>query len=527
MMRNIRLLLRYSLKGQRTKGKFQMPTPVRSLIFAIVILCLSGGVAGAVASAYGILEKLGKQELLLYFILALGSGITFVIGLFSVLNNFFLAEDNEIYISLPFRASEIVISKLIRILIYLYIYSLIIVLPLIAYGTVSNSNPIYYIFVALAYIFNPIIPMIIGFIISTILMSISNLSKHKDVIKVIFSILLIVFIILINLLFQGNRIGIRTANAIVGKESLLKLISSIFINNKLEVMALSNPGSSTGYINMGIVLLIVIILFALLYFVSEKLYLKSLKGFGDISSNKEKIKVAKVKSSSVLKALVIKEIKIIFRNPTFFLNCVVMLFYIPVLYMVILFSNGANHLNWSLGYLIIGGTPLVIGVGMSSGSAGSTALSREGNNFIVSKYIPVSYKTQLLAKIISAFTINSLILIIGIGLLVIEKVRLEIFILSLIIQILTCFLITVIGILCDYISPKIVWQTEKNLYKGNFKSLGNIIISVIFGGILLGFALLTKSILLTFIVNFLLLVISIIIVLFILNKKVVKTYNLL
>ncbi|MGL5648260.1 MAG: putative ABC transporter permease subunit [Clostridium sp.] len=523
-MSRVFLLLKYYLKMPKTKGKVKMPTWVRYLIFVIVILMLSASYAGAVGAGYGILEKLGQEHVLLELILVSGSVITLIIGFFNVINTFFLAEDTEMFLPLPFKGSEIVFSKLISTLAYLYIYSLIIVLPLIAYGVASNAGFIFYVYVVCAYIFNPIIPMIFAFIISNILMRVLNLSKHKDAIKIVFTIVLIALVVLVNIIFKGNDIGKQAADIVMTKGMIIKVISFVFINVKLESLALVSYGSISGILNILEVLLVVVILSAILYFVSEKMYLKSIKASTDEKDKKKSGKII-IKETSILRALIMKEFKVVFRTPTFLINSVVMLFYVPVIYIFMIFSNSLSSPYWHLGFLVVGASTMAIMIGMSSGSAASTALSREGDNILVSKYIPVSYKTQALAKVISSFLINSLIILLGIGILIFEKVGVEIFILSFIIQILSCFLVTIIGVFTDYLSPKIVWESEKNLYKGNFKNFTNIIVGAIVGGIILALAFVIKSTIIVFILNAVILLVLIGITGILLNKKIVKTYE--
>ena len=49
---------------------------------------------------------------------------------------------------------------------------------------------------------------------------------------------------------------------------------------------------------------------------------------------------------------------------------------------------------------------LVTALFISAGAAGITAVSREGKDIVIAKYIPVEYKIQLYAKIISSLCIN-------------------------------------------------------------------------------------------------------------------------
>ena len=86
-----------------------------------------------------------KKEVLLAIILSLGSTISFFFGIYTIMNVFYFSEDIEVILPLPFKSSEIVFGKFIAVLINMYIYTAMLVLPLIVYGVVSKASFMYYL----------------------------------------------------------------------------------------------------------------------------------------------------------------------------------------------------------------------------------------------------------------------------------------------------------------------------------------------------------------------------------------------
>ena len=171
--------------------------------------------------------------------------------------------------------------------------------------------------------------------------------------------------------------------------------------------------------------------------------------------------------------MAIKDIKIVLRTPQFFINSVAMSIYMPLIFGVIIFSQGNIKLfqsvlgNWKYAEILFGAISLFI----SSGGAGTSAISREGKDIIVSKYIPVSSKDQLNAKIISSTCINALSTLILLIALIVFKANYMIIILGTIISMATTLTITLFGMYIDFKSPKLDWEDEKSLMKNNFTPL--------------------------------------------------------
>jgi hypothetical protein len=123
----------------------------------------------------------------------------------------------------------------------------------------------------------------------------------------------------------------------------------------------------------------------------------------------------------------------------------------------------------------------------SSNGITSTAISREGKNLFIAKYIPVSYTTQLTAKLLSGIMLSTIaiVMMLLVGIILIKpSVYLPIIILFLSLPAVT--FICIIGIIIDLNFPKLNWDNEVKAVKQNF----NVVITLVIGMItaaLIGF----------------------------------------
>jgi ABC-2 type transport system permease protein len=486
------------------------------MLFTVSMISLP--ITFMIVGAYDSFHTANQEGILLSLIFSLGSTISFFFGVYTIMNVFYFSEDIEVILPLPFKSSEIVFGKFAAALINMYIYTGMLILPLIAYGIESRASIMYYLYGIIALVITPILPMIYASLICMVLMRFTNLSKHKDAFRIVSGCLSLILIVGFNY-FNSNMgksmdSGEMLQKMSEGNNSLLNVMNSIFITDKLTAFGLLYNNSINGLLFIILSLLIGITAFLIYYFVGGKLYMKGIIGISEAYSKRENIlengKAHKLtKKNSPIKALVIRDIKIIFRTPQFFINCVAMLLYMPAILGMGIFSNGQiNHIKSLLstngtslyGIAIVAafivGTTCVMG-----GGAGSTALSREGRDFLVSKYIPVHYKTQLYSKIISSLCINQIGTIIVAIILILVGASPILFVLGVISSFAGIFFVTIFGMYIDYRSPKLNWENEKAMYKNNYMPLFIMLIIFIQGALLVILALIIKNYLIIFLMT--------------------------
>ena len=538
-MNRIKIITKYFIKNaiqemfpNKKKGSWDL---IAVMIFCII--ALSAPFATMVVGSYDTFQAIGQEGILLSTILFSGSSIAFFFGIYTVMNVFYFSNDVEEILPLPFKSSEIVFGKFISVLINIYIYIGILVLPLIAYGVVSKSSFIYYLYAIIVLIITPILPMVLASLISMALMRFTSLSKHKDAFRMFSGCSSLVLIVVFNFFTNSSRKNMsleEIINTITnGNNSLMNSLTGIFVTNKFSVYGLLYNNELKGLLYTIIALILSIVIFIIYYYIGGKLYLKGIIGISESYSKRENVleggKVnSLIKTNSPIKALIMKDIKVIFRTPQFFINCVAMIFYMPAIMGLALLSGGqlsilrdllVSNTKWygiAIVVAFISGAICVIG-----GGAGMTALSREGKDFMISKYIPIDYKTLIHSKILSSLCVNELGAVIVAIILILLKVSPFLFILGILCASGAILLITLLGIYIDFKSPRLDWEDEKSMFKNNYMPLLMVLLIFILGALLLAMAFIIKNYIIIFIIS----IIICIVPSFFLYKSLVKLAN--
>lgn len=505
-MNRIKVATRFFLKnslGEMFNNK--MSSTLMMLFMGFLVFVISIPICSAISMSYDFFKQINQEGYLLSLILLIGSLTTFLMGIYTVLNVFFFAEDMEILMSMPFKMSEIMISKFIVTLINMYIYTGIIIAPLIVYGVVSKAGVLYYLFSIFIILANPILPLALCLIISLIIMRITNLSKHKDMFKTISGTISIILVVVINFFANSSTESVDMTTLLSENNGLIKGISSIFFTNIFGAKTLLYSGETKGILNLLLLIISLVLLIVALYYIGDKLYFKSIVGMSETSGKRENILEKDkdfIKEKSPIITLAVKDIKIIFRTPTFFINCVVMLLYFPLIIGVTFIGADMSRFEGNISSnMIVSLTMATIIFSIIGGNAATTCLSREGKNIIVSKYIPVSYKTQIKSKILSSVIINSIAILIGVAILLYVKADIITFIMSLIIQVLTIIMVSLSGVLLDYKSPSVNWEDENAMFDKNFRPLILLLVFFAVGGFLTIIYMKIESLTILFIVN--------------------------
>lgn len=515
-MRRLKLITKYFLKNalESNLGNKKMSPIVVALLSLLLIGVISAPLAMLIPASYNILVGMGQEGALLTMILILGSAVTFVFGIYTILNIFYFSNDIEQILPLPFKSSEIVFGKFLAVLIDIYLYALIMLFPLIVYGIVSKAGVAYYIYSLLAIIVVPIPPMIIVALICMLLMRFTALAKHKDAFRMITGTLMLVLVIAFNFFNQssnGRRGNDTLVTLLSGNNSLMDSVSNVMITNKLAAYGLLYNKEFKGLLYILAAVVIAVALFGIYYVIGGNLYYKGVMGASETYSKKENILESKntdklIRSNSPIKALVLKDIKLLFRTPQFFINCVAMLIYIPAILGVAFFANGSISFDGVVsgkenlyGYAIVAVLAFSI-MCISSGGAALTAISRDGKDFIVVKYIPLSNKDYIKSKIISSLIINEISALIVIGIMIFIKLPILLILLGGIISIGSVAIISLLQIYLDYKSPKLDWESEREMFKKNYMPLILMLVSLVIGAIFAGLTFIIKNYLIIFVI---------------------------
>lgn len=480
------------------------------LILLICFLPLISLITGSIAMSYDAVKALHLETLLLSSSFTAACAAMIFFGIFYVLSIFYFSEDIDILLPLPLKPYEILGAKLVIVTIFQYLLEVIFVLPIfIAFGIKAGSI-LFYINAIILYLTLPVIPTIICAIFSIILMSFTKLIKNKDRFKFISGFIGILFAVLINIFMQkiGGK-NSQIANTLKNNKGTMNTVSNVLPTSKFAAYSLNGTNLANAEINLLLFLLITILFVAVFLIAAQTLYFKGAVGISQSSSKGKKLTNEQFNKasnrSSVISSYTLKELRLLIRTPSYFLNCILFSVFFPPIILVIMLHGSdkivtAVPMNNGMFLVIASG---IIAVISSMNMITPTAISREGKNFFIMNYLPVSYEKQIISKVLSGIIVSAVSAIIfsaaGIALL---KIPLINAVLVLIIAGLGIGAYSFLGIILDLKFPKLEWETETEAVKRNFNGVIMIFGSMIFTAML---SIITAVLQLNLIITFILL----------------------
>ena len=486
--------------------------------YAWLIIILMVAISYISYKAIDFLGDIGQEQIFLnaYFLI-----LSIVIAFQTILvctNVFYFSKDLEFVLPLPIQPVELLIAKFNTVLGMIYTFEVMIGFPpLLIYGLMC-SNLAYLIFLI------PVLalfPIFICLIISTAMLFVMKLSKfikNKDVFQVIIVLILttlltVAEIKVMNELFTSNQISNEeqiegsesTSNEqiideirgmILGFNTKLTNVNKTFLVVNPCVNILNNP-SFASLLEFAKIIAIEAVTFTIFVGMGKITYLKNLlKNVEMVSMNKKnKRHNAKInyKSKKVECAYVLKEFKGLIKNPAFFMQCIFPIFVLLIVFIALAnimwpiildtmalkeMKEVASQLEFNIDF---GGIILcIIQVLFTLSNISITAISREGKNAILMKYIPVQLYKQFIYKNIPQIMLNTVVILtvlITIHFLapIVSFMHLAILlIIAMLINVLNSYLM----VIADLKRPNLDWDSEYVVMKQNNNKLFQYVTTV-------------------------------------------------
>ena len=472
-------------------------------LFVVLTLTVALPIFGVTGEMFHAAAKFNQQGIILGLAIVSTCLIVFIFGIFYVLNTFYFSADIESVLHLPVKPYEILCAKFFTTLVYQYFTLLIFLAPiLISYGVNSSASIVYYLTVILIFLLLPIIPLILASAIDMVIMRFTNLGKHKDALKVVGGLFGITFGVGINIVFQnlgkGAGSGVTDTKALLdSSDALLNKITALFPPASISSKAAIEFGTISGLSHLFLFLLLNAAFFILFIMLAQGLYFKGVIGSSETFSKRKKLSSKELdenlKQNSKVKSLTIKELRLIFRTPAYLMNCVISNFIWPVFMLIPIFTQPnlgkslsnvstilANEKTYSLVIAITFAVSIFLG---ASNAVTTTAISREGQNLFICKYVPASYKDQLIAKVLSGVILSlsgyAVMLILA---FVFLQPGLVLGICMIIVSIIGIIFSSMAGIFIDLKRPKLNWDNEQKAVKQNMNVLFSTLLSMVVAG---------------------------------------------
>lgn len=471
-------------------------------------------------------------------------------------NVFFFSKDLEYILPLPIKPIELLIAKFNNVISITYgMETLFLLIPLLMYGIIATRNIIYYLMMIFVLILFPIFLIIIICILMLFIMQLTKFIKNKDVFQILI-VLFLSFVLssgityLLNSIFNNNIINVEVSE---NKELENIELNTKILSNKLDklnnyfiiinpcINLLTNIKLNNIIINLIKLILISVISFFIFLFFGKLLYLNNLlKNIAYINKRKNNKKIIKnkYKKNKIKKSYIKNEFRKIIKNPTFFTQCVFQ--YIFIIFILLLIINllmpsviknfreediineiGINNFILQCMCTIMIGMQIIF----TFGNLSLTAISRDGKDAMVMKYIPISLYKQFIWKNIPQVFINT-IAVIGMAVIIAINIS-HISILYYLVGILIATILNIINsfimVMVDLKKPNLNWITETSAIKDNGNKLYQYVTTIISCLLFVYFMRIFDNV--NIIISFSIIIAILFIILLILNILIKKNIN--
>jgi ABC-2 type transport system permease protein len=462
--------------------------PLFAFAFLSVLPSLYGLVL-LIQSLFLALKPLGQERALLTLGVLGGQLFILLFGLYYVISAFYFSRDLEFLIPMPLKPFEVMASKFAVILVNEYLTVLVIVVPVLAgYGVLARGGLPYWTNAVLVYLFLPVIPLAVVSILVVILMRLINLSRKKDALILIGSILLIVFGIGIQFVLGRPAHGKPDTQAMTAfftsPDSLLNVIGKRFPPSIWATKAIAGGFSATGLLTLALFVGTSVLLFAGILVLSERLFYRGLVGLGEVSARRRALSAAQMSQRissgrHPVRAIFAREWRLMNRTPIFLLNGVLVVVIVPVVF-VLMASTGGRGDNTAILKMMTAANPVTVILaaalfmtvcGSLNGTASST-FSREGGQFWISRVIPVSPRDQVTAKFLHSYLISVLgTVTASVVAVVILHLKPAYLAAAVVLALAAGVLLVAVGMMIDLARPLLDWTNPQKAIKQNLNVL--------------------------------------------------------
>lgn len=443
--------------------------------------------------------------------------MTLLFGFISAASNYYTGNGEEQFLSMPLRPVDIFGAKFgVTLLTDALFGALILAISTLILASREGllANPLLYLGIIVTSITVGIISVFIIYLLLVLVLTVFPSLRKKQILSGVATAFLIIFAIGYG--FLGSQAGIQASDengfsvAMVNNtaQQIGILISKI---PALKFLSMALVGKIIPILLMAVICAIVLFVFIPLI---APLYIKTLNGFADVKTKKistekvEQVLDSKVKSQSIFKALFLRDVRTILREPAFFSNGPLIIFILPVIFIVSFAVSFISLEETTLSQLIaeaqngilnagsekqflkfiitMAGSGVAIFLGNST-SIAATSFSREGKSLYELKSLPI--RNEILIKVkffhalayvfIADFMVLALLLaaniILGSPFSLNDFINLVGGIVALTVSVSISLIF--LDMFLDTANPKLQWENPTAAFKQNINSLLSVLFS--------------------------------------------------
>ena len=486
------------------------------ILLFIYLVGVAGGMYILIMNALGNgLVNTGDIQKMPILILFTALALVFFFGFVSAATNYYTGCGEEQFLSMPLRPVEIFGAKVgVTAITDAILGAVIVIVGGIIYASKAHlfTNPLFYVgLIALVLAVSSLCLLVIYGLMILILTLVPKF-RSKGLLTSVATVLIVTLVMIWSLF--SSRLGMMLD---IGEEAAAPVVQMLRLTAEKAPALMFFTSALDGNILSILVMLAFTALFAfVLVPLLAPLYIKTLNGFSDVKSKKistEKAHVVidkEIKANSVFQTLFVRELRTVFREPSFFGNGPLMLLLVPVLFtisflisftaakdtslpeiqnqlrMVFLEMGPADIARFKY-YITLGFTAITVFMGNST-SIAATSFSREGKSMFDLKAMPIEPDTIVLVKFCHAFmycivaaVIMGIFLVAGATILSLPFTAaeiLEIFLTYTILSLIISLVLVFTEMFIDTVNPKLLWENPTAAFKQNVNAVVSSFISM-------------------------------------------------
>lgn len=468
-----------------------------SLLLGIIAI---GAVIVIYASGLALmLNQFGMLDLILISSVMMSVLFTFFTSIYKAQGILFGSNDFENLMSLPIKPSVILTSKMLELLSLNYLFTALILIPTsVVYFRNASVGPIMFIFVAMAILFIPLLPIVVASICAFGLSYVSSKTKHKNTILTVLSIVFLVGFMAAS--FKMNEI---MNYVMANSSSIASAMTKIFPPAYYYSDAIAN----SNIVSLGMLIIWSLVPFIIFVAIFARSF-KSINLRMGETYKKSNYKMTSLKTSSPTVALFKKELNRYLSSAIYLMNTSVGMILVLMAavaaafigaegFIKLMMQSGDAEITMAVNAMkdMLQFMPLIIisfGAGLTCTTGSSISL--EGKNLWILKASPIKAFDVFMGKVavnlvvtIPAIIVSTILFWIGFKLTLVNLIW------TLVLPILLTILVSVSGVIVNLYFPKMDWKNETQVVKQSLSSVVSMFLGVILVGIVIGICYLSMK----------------------------------
>lgn len=406
-------LLKFKIKSTINLEKIKKMKKINLLFFGFIFLyfgfSLTFSITMITDGAINATKEYGLTFYLIPLFFVMISFFLFQLSIFNTKSIMYSARDNDLLLSLPIPSKSILFSRVLITLLWSFLISLFIMLPmLITYAVRVGVSFDFVIMSLVTLIILPIIPTILASIFGYLIAFLTTKSNASKWIEYVLSLGMILFFVLI---FSNiESILMYVVNNFDKIENFIKYgFYSIYL--VIEMF------SKSSYLSL---ILCLIINFGLFFIFLHALNLnyKKLLSLLNEKKTKTKFQLKKLKHTQAKQILFFKEAKRYFSSPIYVFNTLFGVIIMLISSLAVFFTDKKDIINLikegGLNLNLFSVVILMVTFIAFLSNTSCASISIEGKNLWILKSLPIKLKSIIVTKVMFNFIVMIIPIIISI-----------------------------------------------------------------------------------------------------------------